>query len=132
MIAISTTASAIRARGMEGIVAKRLDGFYESGERAMLKVKRLRSADCVVGGFRYGSEALLAFWYGERATKFISENLAAVSYWVAGAVLVGGVASGLIQDDDPPPALFRALAWLNAPVMRLSAGPRVLVGPSAR
>ena len=43
-------------------------------------------------GFRYGSEALLAFWYGERATKFISENLAAVSYWVAGAVLVGGVA----------------------------------------
>ena len=38
---------------LDGIVAKRLDGPYASGERAMLKVKRLRSADCVVGGFRY-------------------------------------------------------------------------------
>ncbi|HEY3948096.1 ATP-dependent DNA ligase [Phenylobacterium sp.] len=38
---------------LDGVVAKRLDGAYESGERAMLKVKRLRTADCVVGGFRY-------------------------------------------------------------------------------
>ena len=38
---------------LDGVVAKRLDGPYASGERAMLKVKRLRSADCVVGGFRY-------------------------------------------------------------------------------
>ena len=38
---------------LDGIVAKRLDGPYASGERAMLKIKRLRSADCVVGGFRY-------------------------------------------------------------------------------
>jgi ATP-dependent DNA ligase len=45
-----------RAGGaLDGVVAKRLDGPYESGERAMRKVKRLRSADCVVGGFRYGS-----------------------------------------------------------------------------
>lgn len=34
-------------------MAKRVDGAYISGERAMLKVKRLRTADCVVGGFRY-------------------------------------------------------------------------------
>jgi ATP-dependent DNA ligase len=39
--------------GRDGVVAKRLDGEYLSGERAMLKVKRLRTADCVVGGFRY-------------------------------------------------------------------------------
>jgi ATP-dependent DNA ligase len=37
----------------DGVVAKRLDGRYEAGERAMVKVKRLRTADCVVGGFRY-------------------------------------------------------------------------------
>jgi ATP-dependent DNA ligase len=37
----------------DGVVAKRLDGPYLSGERAMIKVKRLRTADCVVGGFRY-------------------------------------------------------------------------------
>ena len=38
------------------MIAKRLDGPYESGERAMIKVKRLRTADCVVGGFRYESK----------------------------------------------------------------------------
>jgi ATP-dependent DNA ligase len=43
-----------RAAGaLDGVVAKRLDGPYEAGERAMLKVKRRRTADCVVGGFRY-------------------------------------------------------------------------------
>jgi ATP-dependent DNA ligase len=38
---------------LEGVVAKRLDGPYLEGERAMVKVKRQRTADCVVGGFRY-------------------------------------------------------------------------------
>jgi ATP-dependent DNA ligase len=38
---------------LDGVVAKRLDGPYAAGERAMLKVKRMRTADCVVGGFRY-------------------------------------------------------------------------------
>src|SRR5205807_2776138 len=37
----------------DGIVAKRLDDPYKPGERTMIKVKRLRTADCVVGGFRY-------------------------------------------------------------------------------
>ena len=38
---------------LDGVVAKRLDGPYIPGERAMLKIKRMRTADCVVGGFRY-------------------------------------------------------------------------------
>ncbi|HEX8421046.1 MAG TPA: ATP-dependent DNA ligase [Sphingomonas sp.] len=37
---------------LDGVVAKRLDEPYRSGERAMLKVKQHRTADCVVGGFR--------------------------------------------------------------------------------
>jgi ATP-dependent DNA ligase len=42
------------ARGaLDGVVAKESDGAYLPGQRAMLKVKRLRTADCVVGGFRY-------------------------------------------------------------------------------
>ena len=41
---------------LDGVVAKACDGAYEAGERAMLKVKRLRTADCVVGGFRYASK----------------------------------------------------------------------------
>ena len=38
---------------LDGVMAKRLDLPYLPGERAMLKVKHLRTADCVVGGFRY-------------------------------------------------------------------------------
>lgn len=44
---------------LEGIVAKRRDGPYAEGERAMIKVKRRRTADCVVGGFRYGKDSKL-------------------------------------------------------------------------
>lgn len=39
---------------LDGVIAKRLDQPYRSGERAMVKVKQRRTADCVVGGFRYG------------------------------------------------------------------------------
>ncbi|MBV8777969.1 MAG: ATP-dependent DNA ligase [Alphaproteobacteria bacterium] len=38
---------------LDGVVAKQLEGPYAAGERAMVKVKRRRTADCVVGGFRY-------------------------------------------------------------------------------
>jgi ATP-dependent DNA ligase len=44
---------------LDGVIAKRADGPYVVGERAMLKVKRLRTADCVVGGFRYGTGSRL-------------------------------------------------------------------------
>lgn len=40
---------------LDGVIAKRLDQPYAAGERAMLKIKRARTADCVVGGFRYGT-----------------------------------------------------------------------------
>ena len=42
-------------RALDGVIAKRVDGEYVRGERAMVKVKRLRTADCVVAGFRYAS-----------------------------------------------------------------------------
>jgi membrane protein YqaA with SNARE-associated domain len=42
-------------------------------------------------GFRFFSEAFLAYWYGERATRFISENLPTISYWVAGTVVLLGI-----------------------------------------
>jgi len=41
---------------VDGVVAKRLDAGYLAGERGgMQKVKRERTADCVVGGFRYAA-----------------------------------------------------------------------------
>lgn len=41
---------------LDGVIAKRLDLPYRPGERAMVKVKPRRTADCVVGGFRYASK----------------------------------------------------------------------------
>lgn len=55
---------------LDGVIAKRLDKPYRPGERAMVKVKQRRTADCVVGGFRYGKGgklvgSLLLGLYGE-------------------------------------------------------------------
>jgi len=45
-------------RDLDGIIAKCLDAPYASGERtAAVKVKQIRTADCVVGGFRYATGA---------------------------------------------------------------------------
>ncbi len=49
------------ASGWDGVVAKRLDCEYMSGERTgMVKIKRIRTADCVVGGFRWAREQKLS------------------------------------------------------------------------
>jgi ATP-dependent DNA ligase len=45
---------------LDGIIAKHRDAPYAAGTRdAMVKVKNYRSADCVVGGFRYGTNSKL-------------------------------------------------------------------------
>lgn len=58
-------------RDLDGIIAKRLDAPYASGERtAAVKIKKIRTVDCVVGGFRYATGApvigsLLLGLYGD-------------------------------------------------------------------
>ena len=45
---------------LDGVIAKRLDAAYASGERTeMVKVKNIRTADCVIGGFRYATGSKL-------------------------------------------------------------------------
>ncbi len=59
---------------LDGIIAKRLDFSYASGERtAMQKFKRIRTADCVVGGFRYaeGSPVLGSLLLGLYEDKLL-------------------------------------------------------------
>jgi ATP-dependent DNA ligase len=46
----------LAASGCDGVVAKCLDDSYLSGDRAMRKIKHIRSADCVVGGYRMASK----------------------------------------------------------------------------
>jgi ATP-dependent DNA ligase len=45
--------SRFEGAGLDGVVAKRPDDPYKEGERVMVKVKHERTADCVVGGFRW-------------------------------------------------------------------------------
>ncbi|MCP3372373.1 ATP-dependent DNA ligase [Bradyrhizobium cajani] len=45
--------------GSDGVIAKRIDLPYQAGTRdGMQKIKKFRSADCVVGGFRYATNRL--------------------------------------------------------------------------
>ena len=56
-IAIAREWLATTGMKLDGVIAKRLDLPYRSGERdGMQKVKRMRTADCVVGGFRYATK----------------------------------------------------------------------------
>jgi bifunctional non-homologous end joining protein LigD len=66
---------AVRQLGLEGVVAKRCDSKYESGERsgAWVKLKLDRQQEFVVGGYRpgnHGVDALLVGYYEEGALHF--------------------------------------------------------------
>ncbi len=62
--------------GSDGVIAKRLDLPYQAGNRdGMQKIKRHRTADCVIGGFRYGERT------------------------VSGRKVVGSLLLGLYDDD---------------------------------
>jgi ATP-dependent DNA ligase len=61
--------------GLDGVMAKRLDEPYRPGERTMVKVKHVRTADCVVAGFRWHKQgpgtmigSLLLGLYDEQGT----------------------------------------------------------------
>ena len=88
---------------LDGIIAKRTDVPYISGERSgMQKVKRVRTADCVVGGFRYGSK-----------TKTLVGSLLLGLYDGDGALHHVGFSSGLKNEEKP--ALTKKLEGLIQP-----------------
>ncbi|HEV7673009.1 MAG TPA: ATP-dependent DNA ligase [Candidatus Angelobacter sp.] len=63
------------ASGWDGVVAKRLDCEYMSGERTgMAKIKRIRTAECVVGGFRWARRAKNSSDETANSKKADSEN----------------------------------------------------------
>ncbi|HYP16331.1 MAG TPA: ATP-dependent DNA ligase [Opitutus sp.] len=42
---------------LDGLIAKKIDAAYAAGERTgMVKIKPVRTADCVIGGFRYAEK----------------------------------------------------------------------------
>jgi len=86
---------------LDGIVGKRFDEPYRSGERAMIKIKKRRTADCVVGGFRYGT-----------GTREVGSLLLGL-YNAEGKLDHVGFTSGIPKADRP--ALTRKLTPLIEP-----------------
>ena len=74
--------------GLDGVVAKRLDGPYAPGKRAMVKVKHARTADCVVAGFR---------WHKEGPGEMVGSLLLGV-HDAAGTLHHVGVASSFTRE----------------------------------
>lgn len=66
--------------GQDGIVAKREDLTYREGERAMVKVKHHRTADCVVGGYRLANSGdgvgslLLGLFDGQGTLHYVGHT----------------------------------------------------------
>lgn len=83
---------------VDGVMAKRLDAAYAGGERELLKIKRIRTADCVVGGFRYGA-----------GSKLVGSLLLGL-YDEAGKLHHVGFTSALAEENKPE--LTRRLAAL--------------------
>ena len=75
--------------GLDGVVAKRLDGRYEPGRRAMVKIKHQRTADCAVAGFR---------WYRDAPGELVGSLLLGL-YDGAGTLHHVGVTSSFTRDE---------------------------------
>jgi ATP-dependent DNA ligase len=94
----------LRAAGpaLDGVIAKRRDLTYRSGERTgMQKIKNFRSADCVVGGFRYNEG------------KPVVGSLLLGLYDKGGLLHHVGFSSNIKEQDKP--ALTRKLKPLIGP-----------------
>jgi len=78
--------------GFDGVIAKRRDLPYQVGKRdGMQKIKKFRSADCVVGGFRYATNGV----QGRRVVGSLLLGL----YDDAGALHHVGFTSAIKRDD---------------------------------
>jgi ATP-dependent DNA ligase len=94
---------------LDGVIAKRLELPYQPGVRAIEKVKRLRTADCVVGGFRY-----------ETGSRLVGSLLLGL-YDAAGLLHHVGFTSSIAAEDKPE--LTQRLQKLIAPPGFTGAAP---------
>ncbi|WP_256467433.1 ATP-dependent DNA ligase [Bradyrhizobium sp. 190] len=92
--------------GSDGVIAKRVDLPYQAGNRdGMQKIKKFRSADCVVGGFRYATNRI--------ANRKVVGSLLLGLYDDQGLLHHVGFTSAIKQADKP--ALTDRLEPLIAP-----------------
>jgi ATP-dependent DNA ligase len=82
--------------GLDGLVAKRADSTYQPDKRVMVKVKHVRTADCVVAGYRVHK---------------------------SGPGAIGSLLLGLYRDESAPPAEWAPISSGLAPVGVVAAFP---------
>jgi ATP-dependent DNA ligase len=101
------------AMGLDGVMAKRLGERYHSGDReGMVKVKHLKTADCVVGGFRYGE-----------GTKTVGSLLLGLYDDEGRLVYIGHTSSIKKSDRDALTKKLEALRGENPFEVRVPGGP---------
>jgi ATP-dependent DNA ligase len=74
--------------GLDGVIAKPVDGAYQPGKRAMIKVKHARTADCVVAGFRWhksGKDALGSLLLGLYDDRGVLQHVGVTSSFTMAA-----------------------------------------------
>jgi ATP-dependent DNA ligase len=99
--------------GLDGVMAKRLGEPYHSGDReGMVKVKHLKTADCVVGGFRYGE-----------GTKSVGSLLLGLYDKEGRLVHIGHSSSVKKADKAALTARLEALRDVNSFEVRVPGGP---------
>ncbi len=92
--------------GLDGVVAKPLDGTYQPDKRAMSKIKHQRTADCVVAGFRWHKSGdvlgslLLGLWTDDGRLQHV--GVAASFPMARRAALVEELAPLRSDVDDHP------------------------------
>jgi ATP-dependent DNA ligase len=68
--------------GLDGVVAKPAEGRYQPGKRTMIKVKHVRTADCVVAGFRWhksGTDAVGSLLLGLYDARGVLQHVGVTS-----------------------------------------------------
>ncbi len=101
------------ALGLDGVMAKRLGEPYHSGDReGMVKVKHLKTADCVVGGFRYGE-----------GTKLVGSLLLGLYDEERRLVFIGHTSSLKNSDKPALTAKLESMRGANAFEVRVPGGP---------
>ena len=142
---------ASRAQGLEGIIAKRLDCPYTPGRRAngWVKVKNIRRADAVIGGWLPGKEgrsgrlgALVVGFYEDGELRYAGR--VGSGFTEAELARLGKLLDGLAREDSPfsgrqPPKETRfveprlvCVVDYSEVTKREDAAPALVQGPARR
>ena len=113
--------------GLDGIVAKRAGSPYTPGDRTMVKVKHLRDADCVVGGYRLSKKGdgvgslLLGLYSDDGVLHYVGHTSSfqgaqtARDFWNGCAKLEGGESFGQGRTPGGPSrwSAGRDTSWVS-------------------